>query len=226
MKTAHVQKFRRAAQEWTKTQAAIATSTKVATATGHAVTTVVSGAGASFTAAAPAAAIAATSTKVATATGHDVTTVGSGSGTSFTAVAPGEEVWHVCELQLHIKPITDAEKTLHSHVAYEYFRAYFSGNDAAVAQRLGVLLDFGEAAETPKDMVDQVLAAAEGGTADVDALRQVADLMKMLSELELQGRVCRAIVEKEKAAHGDGSGEYATALNNLAQLLQDQVRQK
>ena len=46
--------------------------------------------------------------------------------------------------------------------------------------------------------------------------------MKMLSELELQGRVCRAIVDKQKAAHGEGSGAYATALNELAQLLQDQ----
>ena len=99
------------------------------------------------TGAASEATASATSTKVATATGHAVTTVVAGAGTSFAAAAPAEPsaaaaagcCWHVCELQLHIKPITDAEKTLHSHVAYEYFRSYFSGNDAAVAKRLGVL---------------------------------------------------------------------------------------
>ena len=90
-----------------------------------------------------------------------------------------------------------------------------------MAQRLGVLLAFGEAAASPKDMVDRVLAASaeEEGTADdVGALEQVRDLMKAMAELELQGRVCRAIVDKEKAAHGEGSHEYATALNNLANL--------
>ena len=93
------------------------------------------------------------------------------------------------------------------------------GDAAATPQR-----GCGEAAASPKDMVDTMLAAESA--ADVDALRQVADLMKMLSELELQGRVCRALVEKEKAAHGDGSAECATALNNLAELLRAQVRYK
>ena len=48
----------------------------------------------------------------------------------------GEEVLHLCELQIHHAPIKESEPMHKSHVTYEFFREYFLGNADAVEQRL------------------------------------------------------------------------------------------
>ena len=46
----------------------------------------------------------------------------------------------VCELQIHLTHIKESDAIYKSHQAYEYFRAYFSGNDTAVQARLETLI--------------------------------------------------------------------------------------
>ena len=49
----------------------------------------------------------------------------------FSRSPEGEEVWHVCEMQLHLSAvIAHKERT---HVFYEFFRPYFAGNMGAAS---------------------------------------------------------------------------------------------
>ncbi len=48
-----------------------------------------------------------------------------------------EDVWHVCEVQLHLAAVifhNEADKH-ESHIYYEFFRSYFRGNVEAAMQR-------------------------------------------------------------------------------------------
>jgi hypothetical protein len=49
--------------------------------------------------------------------------------------AAGEEVLHLCELQIHHAAIKESEPMHKSHVTYEFFREYFLGNADAVEER-------------------------------------------------------------------------------------------
>ncbi|KAH8094059.1 hypothetical protein JL720_4048 [Aureococcus anophagefferens] len=53
--------------------------------------------------------------------------------------AAGEEVLHLCELQIHHAAIKQSEPMHKSHVTYEFFREYFLGNADAVEQRMKML---------------------------------------------------------------------------------------
>ena len=149
------------------------------------------------------------------ATESDAVAAAESEGPSQTNV---RAVWHMCELQLHIKQIVDVEKELHSHVAYEFFRNYFHGNEDAVKKRLAVLLEFGEAAKSPEKMVNTVLASK---TADIASLQAVLRLMKMMSKLELRDQLLRAILDRVEAKHGEASPEYAKRLGELAGLQKE-----
>ena len=52
------------------------------------------------------------------------------------------EVWHVCEVQLHLAAILARKEQ--SHMYYEYFRGYFKGNVQAVESRMVVLETVGK----------------------------------------------------------------------------------
>ena len=56
-------------------------------------------------------------------------------------------------------------------------------------------------------------------TADMGTLHEVAGLMQMMNELELQMRVRDAIVEKQKAVYGEESTAYAQSLQPRAKVL-------
>ena len=46
-------------------------------------------------------------------------------------IAPG--VWHVCEMQLHLRDVRDLAREQRTHAHYEYFRSYFAGNRMGAA---------------------------------------------------------------------------------------------
>ena len=54
------------------------------------------------------------------------------------------DVWHVCEVQLHLAAVLAHKEQ--SHKYYEYFRGYFKGNVQAVESRMTVLETVGKLA--------------------------------------------------------------------------------
>ena len=58
-------------------------------------------------------------------------------------------VHHVVELQLHHVEILHAKET--AHTVYEFFRAFFHGNNTVVDERLGQLMRFAESKATSGD---------------------------------------------------------------------------
>ena len=130
--------------------------------------------------------------------------------------------WHMCELQIHIKQITDAEKRLNSHTTYEYFRTYFFGNMDAMGKRLNLVLKLGNMEATSlSEMVDRVLA---DGASDARTLDDVAALCKMMDQAAFVEKLRRAILDKVAVEHGKASSTFAVALSNLAELLRSQNR--
>ena len=57
-------------------------------------------------------------------------------------VAGEGEVWHVCEVQLHLAAVLAHKEQSHGY--YEFFRGYFKGNVQAIESRMVVLETVGE----------------------------------------------------------------------------------
>lgn len=57
---------------------------------------------------------------------------------SFEAdLGDGAIVHHICEIQIHLRAISEYDAVHDSHVYYDYFRAFFQGSMATVEARLG-----------------------------------------------------------------------------------------
>ena len=140
---------------------------------------------------------------------------------NFSVVMPSGEAF-ICELQLHHAKIKDSEALLKSHTIYEFFRTYFSGNMKAVEERLETILKLPvEGVNTIGKLVSKVWDDFSGSVTDLQNLKALLDSM---SEIEHSVKVQRQLVELWKPRSGEESAEYASALNNLATLLKQQVR--
>ena len=117
----------------------------------------------------------------------------------------------ICELQIHLSQIKNADALYDSHLTYEYFREYFSGNMAAVQTRLDALLGLPVAGvRTIAELVENILK--EPSKHDLNAL---LDLLAYMSEYENAKKVRRYLLDKE-AEKDTESLAYADALNEMA----------
>ena len=94
-------------------------------------------------------------------------------------LAGGGEIWHVCEVQLHLAAVLAHKEE--SHEYYEFFRGYFKGNVNAVESQMAVLeavwelcaYDAGGGDEFDLDGLMQAVAAGEMGVAGLEALAEL-----------------------------------------------------
>ncbi|KAH8093675.1 hypothetical protein JL720_4825 [Aureococcus anophagefferens] len=127
----------------------------------------------------------------------------------------GEEVLHLCELQIHHAPIKESEPMHKSHVTYEFFREYFLGNQDAVEQRLNMLCALPVAdAENVDDLVDRVLGSDRAS--DTTLLLELAALLESIAEHANAARELyeRALAIKERE-FGRDHVEVANTLGHL-----------
>jgi hypothetical protein len=127
----------------------------------------------------------------------------------------GEEVLHLCELQIHHAPIKESEPMHKSHVTYEFFREYFLGNQDAVEQRLNMLCALPVAdAENVDDLVDRVLGSDRAS--DTTLLLELAALLKSIAEYASAVRIQEKFLEIKEREFGPDHREVAGALEHLS----------
>jgi hypothetical protein len=101
---------------------------------------------------------------------------------------------HMCELQLHYRPLTEYGRSLNSHEVYSYFRKYFRGSETSVESRLALLE---EMAKDDADMLNHNLRemvddAIDSG--DVGRLRNLKVLLELMDEVQFALAVQQTIV--------------------------------
>ncbi|KAK7253710.1 hypothetical protein SO694_00002359 [Aureococcus anophagefferens] len=128
--------------------------------------------------------------------------------------AAGEEVSHLCELQIHHAAIKQSEPMHKSHVTYEFFREYFLGNADAVEQRLNMLCALPVAdAENVDDLVDRVLGSDRA--TDERLLGELEVLLYSIAEHASAVRVLEKILEIKEREFGPDHREVVFALKHL-----------
>ena len=142
-------------------------------------------------------------------------------------IAPG--VYHVCELQVHLKSIYDFDKAHGSHHTYEFFRSYFFGSNEAVEKRLKLFIDSGlfDASNNNNNANNTNSISRHGGDVhdsplvlgdvvglavrrrDEGHLQSLLELLDVMGELELCERVAACLVDirgGEQCGGGGGGG--------------------
>ena len=105
-------------------------------------------------------------------------------------------VHHVVELQLHHTEILHAKET--AHTVYEFFRAFFRGNNKVVDERLGQLMRFAKSKATSgEELVQETVDAG-----DVASMIALADLLKSMGQHSLQEPLRRAVLEAKERQLG------------------------
>ncbi|KAH8069316.1 hypothetical protein JL721_6138 [Aureococcus anophagefferens] len=128
--------------------------------------------------------------------------------------AAGEEVSHLCELQIHHAAIKQSEPMHKSHVTYEFFREYFLGNADAVEQRLNMLCALPVAdAENVDDLVDRVLGSDRA--TDERLLGELEVLLYSIAEHASAVRVLEKILKIKEREFGPDHREVVFALKHL-----------
>ena len=136
---------------------------------------------------------------------------------------------HTCEIQVHLRPITEYAVEHKSHDSYDYFRVLFQGSMDTVVARLNDVSKIVGADFVPAE--DGVEAAAVLEDVVVDVLESKNDLRMdqlyllanlSLAEFDLAVYVGRALlavaIEEYGPDHPDVGGSY----NNIALVLQKQ----
>ena len=103
-------------------------------------------------------------------------------------------VEHCCEVQVHLAELIFHKST--SHVYYEYFRSYFSGNVAAADERMMVLEKV--VGEEPHPTLAETIESsiAAGGTTTIHQLEALLELLgeDNMTEYTLASRVAHRLV--------------------------------
>jgi hypothetical protein len=136
---------------------------------------------------------------------------------------------HVCEVQVHLRQITEYAAEHKSHESYDYFRLFFDGSMNTVASRL----------EDMAEIVGEDFAPAEDGTPPADVMEDiVSDVVeskdrgrllamaelcrKYIAELDLAVFTHNKKAEVEIAEYGLESEEVSDTFNILAFVLTSQ----
>lgn len=147
----------------------------------------------------------------------------------FQVVFADQGLVHTCEIQVHLRPITEYAVEHKSHESYDYFRQFFQGSMNTVAARLADMAkivgpDFApaddgvEAKAVLEDIVVDVLESK-----DEHRLFQLGGLMgDHLSELDLALYVGKAELAVGIERYGPDSEEVGSTYNNMAIVLESQ----
>ena len=140
------------------------------------------------------------------------------------AVKVGENVSHLCELQIHLAAIKNSDALHKSHTIYEFFRSFFLENGDAVEKRLDMLCKFHviDEANDVEELVDLEL----GGfyfNSDLDAsrLEALCELLTSISEFSGVVKVREAILAEYEREFGAESKEAGAALFSLGYAYSD-----
>ena len=142
----------------------------------------------------------------------------SNSATTVTSIS------HVCELQIHLRPLKTLSKSLHSHDVYSYFRSYFRGSDSAVEARLQLMEDIlGDQPTTDAgaEIVSTLHNIVENAI-DTHNKAQLYSLKKLLDWMngkDAEMRVQRVLLSWEEEELGPDDPTTLAQINNLGVLL-------
>jgi tetratricopeptide (TPR) repeat protein len=129
---------------------------------------------------------------------------------------------HICELQIHYRPLKEFGKSLHSHDVYSFFRTYFRGNETSVATRLTFLDEIfkqsSEGALSDASGLPELVQAAIDRN-DEDKLLSLKSLLELMNENQLCVDIQQALVNKWEAAGQTNTNDYFAAVNNLGAML-------
>mmetsp|Transcript_3461 Transcript_3461/g.7850 ORF Transcript_3461/g.7850 Transcript_3461/m.7850 type:complete len:556 (+) Transcript_3461:74-1741(+) len=128
-------------------------------------------------------------------------------------------VEHCCEVQVHLSELVFHKST--SHIYYEYFRSYFSGNVAAADERMVVLERV--VGKEPHASLQETI---ESSIADTDNTTQLEALLQLLgednmTEYMLASRVAHRLVtlSLESMSEDPSPGRPLKLLVRLGRLL-------
>ena len=123
-----------------------------------------------------------------------------------------ESLSHICEVQIHLEPIVAVTKTIDSHLAYEFFRSYFKGNQEAVQMRLETLLSLPDSTEAEAgaleyaSMEDVLEAVIQKPDTTIEMLVNYAQLMKEIGGADTAPLRKRCLEARLEAAKRSGNG--------------------
>eukprot|EP00729_Bicosta_minor_P020191 gene20191-biopygen3532 len=136
---------------------------------------------------------------------------------------------HTCEIQVHLRPITEYAVEHKSHESYDYFRQFFQGSMNTVAARLADMAKIVGPDFAPADDGVEAKAVLEDIVVDVleskDNVRfeQLSLLLdKYLSELALTVQVRIAQIDEMIEQYGPNHIELGSTYNNMAIVLEKQ----
>eukprot|EP00729_Bicosta_minor_P009284 gene9284-biopygen16959 len=147
----------------------------------------------------------------------------------FQVVFADQGLVHTCEIQVHLRPITEYAVEHKSHESYDYFRQFFQGSMNTVAARLEDMAKIVGPDFAPADDGVRAEAVLEDIVVDVleskdeHRLFQLGGLMSdYLSELDLALHVGKAELEVKIERYGPDHSSVGITYNNMAIVLESQ----
>eukprot|EP00729_Bicosta_minor_P033119 gene33119-biopygen28718 len=147
----------------------------------------------------------------------------------FQVVFADQGLVHTCEIQVHLRPITEYAVEHKSHESYDYFRQFFQGSMNTVTARLEDMAKIVGPDFAPADDGVEAKAVLEDIAVDVleskdeHRMYQLYDLTRSyLSELDLALYVGKAELEVGIERYGPDSEEVGRTCNNMAAVLRGQ----
>ena len=133
----------------------------------------------------------------------------------------GVIIHHICELQIHLKPLKYLAIQLGSHNVYSYFRTYFRGNAVSLDYRLNLMEKLVQNDEDITADTWSLIVFVDGviGSRDLDRMDCVLNLLKLMCEFSLCVRVQRAMLEVCEESFGSTHINFYHTLQNLAITL-------
>jgi len=139
-------------------------------------------------------------------------------------------VRHNCEVQIHLRAVTEYAEAHESHKYYDYFREFFQGSMNTVAARLAdmakIVGEEAEAAEVAVASKEVLFARLVGNvvaSGDVGRMDALANLCKdYLSEFALAVHVFDQVVAIEIETLGPDHPNVGATYNNMGLVLRKQ----
>jgi tetratricopeptide (TPR) repeat protein len=135
---------------------------------------------------------------------------------------------HVCEVQVHLRQITEYADEHQSHASYDYFRQFFDGSMTTVAARLQDMETIVGAHFVPSDGLPAA-AVLEGivvdviASEDIERIDSIASLCRdYLSEFELAMYFFENVLAIKVKALGPNHQDVGSTYNNMAIVLRNQ----
>ncbi|KAJ1445235.1 hypothetical protein M885DRAFT_550592 [Pelagophyceae sp. CCMP2097] len=122
------------------------------------------------------------------------------AGAALRGVIPADAAQHVCEIQLHLRRLSEFSKSRCSHRFYEFFRQFFRGNWAEVSVQAQALHSlFANGVASFHDAVES--ATTDSTAATIEALAHLSSERFALHDLaaSLYGRLAERRAEEHRS---------------------------